>query len=150
MSFSQGEQQLGRPCPYPPSPPPFCRMEAQRRNLSRARRLYRRALEVDPLHIQTLLGLGQLEARDGKHDQAREVGGGREKGAVCLSTLGMRGARASGVVKRLGGGGGGRCAERRKERWGMFVREGRARTCLQNVGVLGNSRCAQYASRLLI
>lgn len=50
-------------------------MEAQRRSIARARKLYRRALEVDPRHTQSLLGLGQLEARDGNPAVALEVGG---------------------------------------------------------------------------
>ncbi len=58
-----------------PAPSPH-RMEARRRNLAKARRLFRRALEVDPGHTPSLLGLGQLEARDGHPEVALEVGGG--------------------------------------------------------------------------
>lgn len=48
-------------------------MEAQRRNLAKARKLYRQALEADPGHAQSLLGLGQLEARAGNAELALEV-----------------------------------------------------------------------------
>ena len=41
------------------------RMEAQRRNIARARKLFQQALEADPQHTQSLVGLGQLEARAG-------------------------------------------------------------------------------------
>ena len=54
------------PLPTHPKPTPArARVEAQRRNRSRARRLYREALAADPAHLQSLLGLGQLEARTG-------------------------------------------------------------------------------------
>lgn len=48
-------------------------MEAQRRHLSEARRLYRSALQVDPSHSRSLLGLGQLEARSGNAAAARAI-----------------------------------------------------------------------------
>ena len=49
-------------------------MEAQRRNISRARRLYRAALSLDPTHARSLMALGQLEARDGNAAAAQQVG----------------------------------------------------------------------------
>lgn len=48
-------------------------MEAQRRNIAAARRLYRKALQVDPGHPQSILGLGQLEARSGNTDAAMQL-----------------------------------------------------------------------------
>jgi pre-mRNA-processing factor 6 len=48
-------------------------MEAQRRNIAAARRLYRAALAVDPAHTRSWVGLGQLEARCGSLGAAREA-----------------------------------------------------------------------------
>ena len=44
-------------------------MQAGRSNITRARALYELALEADPQHLQSLLGLGSLEARAGSVDQ---------------------------------------------------------------------------------
>ena len=44
--------------------------------MPRARKLYRQALEVDPGHLQSIMGLGQLEARAGELDEALQVGQG--------------------------------------------------------------------------
>lgn len=60
-------------------------MEAQRRNVHRARKLFRLALEADPSHLQSLLGLGQLEARAGNPELALQVGGGW--GDISLNNL---------------------------------------------------------------
>ncbi len=40
-------------------------LQANRSNIPRARSLYELALEADPQHLQSLLGLGSLEARAG-------------------------------------------------------------------------------------
>ena len=44
-------------------------MQADRSNITRARALYELALEADPKHLQSLLGLGSLEARAGSVDR---------------------------------------------------------------------------------
>ena len=44
-------------------------MQADRSNITRARALYELALEADPQHLQSLLGLGSLEARAGSVDR---------------------------------------------------------------------------------
>lgn len=49
------------------------RMEGQRRNIVAARRLYRQALQADPGHCQSILGLGQLEARSGNPEAALKL-----------------------------------------------------------------------------
>lgn len=53
-----------------PVPPlSFQLMQADRSNIPRARALYELALEADPQHLQSLLGLGSLEARAGSVDR---------------------------------------------------------------------------------
>lgn len=44
-------------------------MQADRSNITRARALFELALEADPQHLQSLLGLGALEARAGSGDR---------------------------------------------------------------------------------
>lgn len=44
-------------------------MQADRSNITRARALFELALEADPHHLQSLLGLGALEARAGSGDR---------------------------------------------------------------------------------
>ena len=46
-----------------------CLPQANRSNIARARTLYELALEADPQHLQSLLGLGSLEARAGSVDR---------------------------------------------------------------------------------
>lgn len=43
--------------------------QAGKSNITRARALYELALEADPQHLQSLLGLGSLEARAGSVDR---------------------------------------------------------------------------------
>jgi tetratricopeptide (TPR) repeat protein len=51
----------------------WARMEARRRNLLQARRLYRLALDIDPDDMHSIMELGQLEARNNKTEEAKEL-----------------------------------------------------------------------------
>ncbi len=48
-------------------------LQANRSNITRARTLYELALEADPHHLQSLLGLGSLEARSGNVDRGLKL-----------------------------------------------------------------------------
>jgi Flp pilus assembly protein TadD len=96
-------------------------MEARRRNVAGARRLYRQALQADPAHPQSLVGLGQLEARSGNAEAARAVyqrGLAAHPRSVHLlsslahleSQVGGSGARARRAAARGGGLGRRGCA----------------------------------------
>ena len=45
-------------------------MQAKQQKISKARRLYRQALQLEPTGVRCLNGLGSLEARAGNHAAA--------------------------------------------------------------------------------
>ena len=48
-------------------------LQASRSNITRARALYELALQADPHHLQSLLGLGSLEARAGSVERGLKL-----------------------------------------------------------------------------
>jgi len=51
----------------------WAQLEGVVANVTRSRRLYRRALSLDPDHLPAILGLAMLEARDGDIELARQL-----------------------------------------------------------------------------